>query len=152
MSGVNKAILVGNLGKDPEIRYLESGVPVCTFSLATSEVRKDQNGERITTVEWHNIVLWRGLAEVASKWLKKGSQIYVEGKIRTREYTDKEGVKRRTTEIVADEMTMLGGGREGSSQASNAGAPIQAGNPTQNFETVSPPTADSSIADDDLPF
>ena len=91
MAGLNKVMLIGNLGKDPEVRALESGVPVATFSLATSESYKDKEGNRQTATEWHNIVVWRGLAEVAEKYLKKGSQIYVEGKLKTRNWQDKDG-------------------------------------------------------------
>jgi len=110
MAGVNKVILVGNLGKDPEVRHLEGGTAVANFSLATSESYKDRNsGERKTITEWHNIVLWRGLAEVAEKYLKKGDQVYIEGKIRSRQWEDKEGKTRYTTEIVGDNMIMLGG-------------------------------------------
>ena len=109
MAGVNKVILVGNLGKDPEVRYLDSGVAVANFSLATTENYKNKEGERVSQTEWHNIVLWRGLAEVAEKWLKKGSSVYVEGKIRTRKWEDKEGNTRYSTEILGDNMTMLGG-------------------------------------------
>ena len=108
MAGVNKVILIGNLGKDPEVRYLDSGVAVANFSLATTESYKNKEGERISQTEWHNIVLWRGLAEVAEKWLKKGSSVYIEGKIRSRKWEDKEGNTRYTTEILADNMTMLG--------------------------------------------
>ena len=109
MAGVNKVILVGNLGKDPEVRYLDNGVAVANFSLATTENYKNKEGERVSQTEWHNIVLWRGLAEVAEKYLKKGASIYVEGKIKTRKWEDKEGVTRYTTEILGDNMTMLGG-------------------------------------------
>jgi len=110
MAGVNKAILVGNLGKDPEVRHLESGAAVANFSLATSESYKDKtSGERKTITEWHNIVLWRGLAEVAEKYLKKGDSVYIEGKIRSRQWDDKDGNTRYTTEIVGDNMVMLGG-------------------------------------------
>tara|TARA_B100000214_G_scaffold285245_1_gene214761 strand:- start:676 stop:1071 length:396 start_codon:yes stop_codon:yes gene_type:complete len=109
MAGVNKVILVGNLGKDPEVKYLDSGVAVANFSLATSENYKNKEGERVSQTEWHNIVLWRGLAEVAEKYLKKGSSVYVEGKIKTRKWEDKEGVTRYNTEILVDNMTMLGG-------------------------------------------
>ena len=109
MAGVNKVILVGNLGKDPEVRYLDSGVAVANFSLATTENYKNKEGERVSQTEWHNVVLWRGLAEVAEKYLKKGSSIYIEGKIRTRKWEDKEGVTRYSTEILGDNMTMLGG-------------------------------------------
>tara|TARA_B100000161_G_scaffold24326_1_gene14366 strand:+ start:531 stop:950 length:420 start_codon:yes stop_codon:yes gene_type:complete len=108
MAGVNKVILVGNLGKDPEVRYLDSGVAVANFSLATTENYKNKQGEKVSQTEWHNIVLWRGLAEVAEKWLKKGSSVYIEGKIRTNKWEDKEGNIRYNTEILADNMTMLG--------------------------------------------
>ena len=108
MSGVNKVILIGNLGKDPEVRYLDSGVAVANFSLATTENYKNKQGEKVSQTEWHNIVLWRGLAEVAEKWLKKGSSVYIEGKIRTNKWEDKEGNTRYNTEILADNMTMLG--------------------------------------------
>ena len=108
MAGVNKVILVGNLGKDPDVRYLDSGVAVANFSLATTENYKNKQGEKVSQTEWHNIVLWRGLAEVAEKWLKKGSSVYIEGKIRTKKWEDKEGNTRYNTEILADNMTMLG--------------------------------------------
>ena len=108
MAGVNKVILVGNLGKDPEVKYLDSGVAVANFSLATTENYKNKEGERVSQTEWHNIVLWRGLAEVAEKYIKKGSSVYIEGKIRTRKWEDKEGVTRYSTEILGDNMTMLG--------------------------------------------
>ena len=109
MAGVNKVILVGNLGKDPEVKYLDNGVAVANFSLATTENYKNREGERVSQTEWHNIVLWRGLAEVAEKYLKKGANIYIEGKIKTRKWEDKEGFTRYSTEILGDNMTMLGG-------------------------------------------
>ncbi|HET6225512.1 MAG TPA: single-stranded DNA-binding protein [Bacteroidia bacterium] len=108
MAGVNKVILIGNLGKDPEVRHLEGGTAVASFTLATSETYKDKNGQRVEQTEWHNVVVWRGLAEVAEKYLKKGMTIYVEGKLRTRAWEDKDKVKRYSTEIVADAFTMLG--------------------------------------------
>ncbi len=108
MSGVNKVILIGNLGKDPEVRSLEGGAKVASFSLATNEVFKGKDGNKVEQTEWHNIVVWRGLAELAEKYLRKGSQIYLEGKIKTRSWDDKEGNKRYTTEIVGDNMTFLG--------------------------------------------
>ena len=108
MSGVNKVILIGNLGKDPEVRYLDSGVAVANLSLATSENYKNKDGERVTQTEWHDVVLWRGLAEVAEKYLKKGSSIYVEGKLRTNKWVDKDENTRYKTEILADKLTMLG--------------------------------------------
>ncbi len=107
MAGVNKVILVGNLGKDPEVRHLEGGTSVANFTLATTEAHKDKSGNRIEHTEWHNIVVWRGLADVAEKYLKKGMTIYVEGKLRTRSWEDKEKIKRFTTEIVGDTFTIL---------------------------------------------
>ncbi|TCK83166.1 single-stranded DNA-binding protein [Albibacterium bauzanense] len=107
MSGINKVILVGHLGKDPEVRHLDNNVTVASFPLATSETY-NKDGKRIEQTEWHNIVMWRGLAEIAEKFLHKGKLVYIEGKIRTRSYEDKENVKRYTTEIVADNFTMLG--------------------------------------------
>lgn len=106
---INKVILVGHLGKDPELRYTPTGTPVCTFSLATSERYKDREGQQQEKTEWHNIVAWRGLAESCGKYLTKGKQIYLEGKITSRSYDDRDGVKRYITEIIADQMRMLGG-------------------------------------------
>jgi single-strand DNA-binding protein len=105
---VNKVILVGNLGKDPELRYTPSGAAVATFSLATTERYKDKDGNRQEKTEWHNIVAWRQLAEICGKYLHKGKQVYIEGKIQTRSYDDRDGNKRYITEIVADQMHMLG--------------------------------------------
>lgn len=107
MRGVNKVILVGNLGKDPEVNHLEGGIAVAKFSLATTEAYNDKTGNRVEQTEWHNIVCWRKLAEVAEKYLKKGSAIYLEGKIKSSSYTDKENIKRYRTDIVADTFTML---------------------------------------------
>jgi single-strand DNA-binding protein len=107
MAGVNKVILVGNLGKDPEVRHLEGGASVAKFSLATTEAYKDKSGNRTEQTEWHNIVVWRGLADIAEKYLKKGMTIYLEGKLRTRAWDDKEGHKHYTTEIVGDTFTIL---------------------------------------------
>lgn len=118
MAGVNKVILIGNLGKDPEVRYLDNGVAVANFSLATTESYKNKEGERVSQTEWHNIVLWRGLAEIAEKFLKKGSAVYIEGKIRSRKWEDKEGNTRYTTEILADNMTMLGKREDNTTQPS----------------------------------
>lgn len=108
MSGVNKTILVGRLGKDPEVRKMDNGAAVATFPLATSETWKDRNtGERKEHAEWHRIVFWRGLAEVAEEYLNKGDMIYLEGKLRTRNWEDKDGIKRSTTEVIGDSLTML---------------------------------------------
>ncbi|PRY07848.1 single-strand binding protein [Pontibacter ummariensis] len=112
MASVNKVILIGNLGKDPEVRHLEGGVAVARFPIATSETFKDKSGQRQERTEWHNVVLWRGLAEVAEKYLRKGQSVYIEGRIRTNNYQDKDGIQRYSTEIVADNMTMLGGRSE----------------------------------------
>ncbi len=107
MSGVNKVILIGNLGADPEIRHLQNGVSVANFRIATSETFKDKNtGEKREQTEWHSIVAWRGLAEITEKYLKKGSKVYIEGKLRTRKW-EKDGIDRYTTEIMADEMNLL---------------------------------------------
>ncbi|MDC0249457.1 single-stranded DNA-binding protein [Flavobacteriales bacterium] len=135
MAGVNKVILIGNLGKDPEVRYLDNGVAVANFSLATTEKYKNKEGERVSQTEWHNIVLWRGLAEVAEKYLKKGASVYVEGKIKNRKWEDKEGNTRYNTEILADNMTMLGG-----KQSQESVAPTPATEETPNEKA------------DDLPF
>ena len=108
MAGINKVILIGNLGRDPEMRYTPNSIAVCSFSVATSETYKDKNsGERITQTEWHNIVLWRGLAETSEKYLRKGSNVYLEGKLKTRKWDDNQGITRYSTEIVADVMQML---------------------------------------------
>ena len=140
MAGVNKVILVGNLGKDPEVRHLENGATVANFPIATTESYKDRNGNRQEQTEWHNVVLWRGLAEVAEKYVKKGDMIYVEGKLRTRSW-EKDGVTRYTTEVVGDNMTMLGGGNSG------GGQPSVASEPQMSQQDV--PVDDAT---DDLPF
>ena len=155
MSGVNKVILVGRLGKDPEVRNLENGASVANFTIATSESYKDKaTGEKKEVTEWHNIVLWRGLAEVAAKYLHKGDMIYVEGKLRTRSW-EKEGVTRYTTEVVGDNMTMLSPKREGSggNQEYRPSAPPQNSGPADDLG--SPSLRDKPAADrgsDDLPF
>lgn len=107
MSGVNKVILLGNLGKDPEIRYLEGNIAKTRFNLATTEIYKDKNGNKAEHTEWHHIVMWRSLAENASRILKKGMQVYIEGKLHTNTWTDKDGHKKNITEIVADNFLLL---------------------------------------------
>lgn len=146
MSGVNKVILVGRLGKDPEVRNLENGASVANFTLATSESYKDKTtGEKKELTEWHNIVLWRGLAEIAAKYLHKGDMIYVEGRLRTRSW-EKEGVTRYTTEIVGDNMTMLSTRRDGGTGAEQRpSAPSSAGTPQSEPKS-------SGEGADDLPF
>ena len=106
---INKVILIGNLGKDPDVRHLENGACVANFSIATSENYKDRKtGEKVSQTEWHNIVVWRGLAEVTEKYLKKGDKVYIEGKLKTRSWKDQDNNNRYTTEIIADNLTMLG--------------------------------------------
>jgi len=108
MAGINKVILVGNLGQNPDVRYTPNGVPVCTLRVATSESYTDRaSGERITTTEWHKVVLWRSLAETAGEYLQTGSQVYLEGKLKTRNWQDQQGQQRYTTEVVADVMQLL---------------------------------------------
>jgi len=141
---VNKVILVGNVGKDPEVRYLDNGVAVAQFSLATSETYKDKEGNKNTKTEWHNIVLWRGLAEVAEKYVKKGNPLYIEGKITNRSYDAQDGTKKYITEIVGNEMKMLG------SKTSNEGgnsAPNAPSEPNKSNNETSEP-----LETDDLPF
>jgi single-strand DNA-binding protein len=148
---VNKVILVGNVGKDPEIRHLDSGVAVASFPLATSENYTAKNGEKISTTEWHNIVLWRGLADVAEKYVTKGRQLYIEGKIKTRSWDDKDGVKRYTTEVVADVMQMLGtrtDNQQGQNQNSESGGQQE----TAGFQSTGDSDSDFQGGDDDLPF
>ncbi|CCZ09345.1 MULTISPECIES: single-stranded DNA-binding protein [Culturomica] len=143
---VNKVILIGNVGADPEVRYLDGGVAVANLRLATTESYKNKNGEKVDQTEWHNIVLWRGLAEIVEKYVKKGMRLYIEGRIRTRSWDDQNGVKRYTTEIYADNMQMLSFNRGDNADVaprSNFSAAPSA--PVQN---ISPATDES----DDLPF
>jgi single-strand DNA-binding protein len=131
------------LGKDPEVRHLDNGRAVANFSLATSETYKNKQGERVTNTEWHNIVLWTPLAEIAEKFLKKGNQVYIEGKLTTRSWDDQDGNKRYTTEVVGREMTLLGGRPDGSSSGTGNGGDNMAESPVSNI-----PEDDT----DDLPF
>lgn len=108
MSGVNRVILLGNLGKDPEIRHLENGRTKASFTLATNEVYKNKEGEKVTSTEWHNVILWTPLAEIAEKYLTKGKQVYLEGKLTNRSYADKEGQTKYITEVVGQNMVLLG--------------------------------------------
>ena len=133
MAGVNKVILVGHLGKDPEVRHLEGGNSVANFTLATNDYYKDKQGTRVERTEWHNIAAWRGLAELAEKYLKKGSQVCVEGKLRTRQYLDKDQQTRYITEIVADEISLLGS-RGGGNATNGAGAAATSENPSLRQE------------------
>lgn len=114
MAGVNKVILIGNVGQKPELKYTSSGVPFCNFSVATNERwGRDESGQNKEHTEWHRLTAWRKLAEICAQYLDKGKQVYIEGKLRTRSWTTQEGEKRYSTEIQVDEMTMLGGGRSG---------------------------------------
>ncbi|MEX2379525.1 MAG: single-stranded DNA-binding protein [Vicingaceae bacterium] len=149
MAGVNKVILVGNLGKDPEVRHLESGAVVANFPIATTETYKDKSGNRQEQTEWHNIVLWRGLAEVAEKYLRKGNQVYIEGKLRSRSWEDKEGNTRYITEVIGDNMTMLGS-KGSSSDNSSSSAPSNESK--QAEKPAESPDLSSSEEEDDLPF
>ncbi len=146
MSGVNKVILVGRLGKDPEVRNLDNGAVVANFSIATSESYKDRTtGEKKEITEWHNIVLWRGLAEIAQKFLHKGDMVYIEGKLRTRSW-EKEGVTRYTTEVVADNMTML------SPKGSSSGGGDQYAGSQERSSGDYSTSAMNTSSTDDLPF
>jgi single-strand DNA-binding protein len=144
-NSVNKVILVGRLGKDPEVKYTQGGTAVARFSLATDEVWKDQSGEKQQKTEWHNIVAWNKLAEICGQYLAKGRLVYIEGRLQTRNWEDKDGNKRTTTEIRADNMVMLGGrpeeGRQEkvSSAAASSAASLDA-------------HADTEITDSDIPF
>ena len=151
MSGVNKVILVGNLGKDPEVRHLEGGASVARFSLATNEYYKDKQGARVERTEWHNITAWRGLAEVAEKYLKKGQMVYVEGKLRTRQYQDKDNLTHYITEVVADELTMLGG-KPGGGAGAAAGAGSGATGDSNSGEAAMQQTFRQEPELDQLPF
>ena len=120
MASINKATLIGNLGRDPEMRYMPSGDAIATLSVATTDTWKDKSGEKQEKTEWHRVSLFGRLAEIAGEYLKKGSQVYIEGRIQTRKYTDKDGVEKYSTEIVATELKMLGGKAQGGDTTSSA--------------------------------
>lgn len=141
---VNKVILIGNVGADPEVRFLEGGTAVANIRLATTETF-NRNGEKSEQTEWHNIVLWRGLAEIAEKYVKKGMKLYIEGRLRTRQWEDKDHIKRYTTEIYADNMQMLSRVDSGNSNDANTITKVSTTKAT--VEKVDP-----DIQDDDLPF
>ena len=142
---LNKVILIGRLGRDPECRYLPNGDAVCNFSIATSESWKDQSGQKKERTEWHAITMYRKLAEIAAQYLKKGSQVYIEGRIQSRKYTGKDGIERTAFEIIASEMKMLGGKAEGGEGQHNPPPPPQA-----RQQTAAPVPQDD--IDDDVPF
>jgi single-strand DNA-binding protein len=145
MSSLNKVLLIGNLGKDPEVRFTQDGSPVATFSLATSETWNDKSGNRQEHTEWHTVVAWNKLADLAKRYLSKGRQVYIEGRLRTREWNDRDGNKRRTTEVIASQMVLLGSRSQG--MDASAAAPLQAPKSASEPETV-----DMPIGDDDIPF
>jgi single-strand DNA-binding protein len=160
MKSVNKVILVGNLGKDPEIKHTQQGKPVATFSLATNERYKDKDGQWQDRTEWHNIVLWERLAEVAGEYLKKGGKVYIEGRIRTESWDDKQtGQKKYITKIIGSDLVLLGGRGEGGGggeyAGSSRGASASAGG--NNFDQSAPEpehaaAGSSPITDEDIPF
>lgn len=155
---VNKVILIGNLGSDPEVRYLESGSAVAKFNIATTESYTNKSGERVDNTEWHRIELWEGLAKVAEKYLKKGNQVYIEGRIRTDSWTDKEGQQRTGVTIRANSMTLLGGpsapgsgGGESSGGYAQQSSQPRAQQSPRSSDPI-PPSLAAGNDDDDLPF
>jgi len=151
-ASVNKVILIGRLGRDPEIKYTPSGAPVAKFSLATDEVFRDRAGEQQKRTEWHNIVAWNKLAEICGEYLTKGKQVYIEGRIQSRQWEDQSGNKRTAYDIVAREMKMLGSraGSEGAS-AETAPATLSGGGANEREAPAEPPPS-PEITDEDLPF
>ncbi len=150
MRGVNRVVLIGNLGKEPDLQYLEGNIAVAKFPLATTETYKDKNGALVSQTEWHTIVLWRGLAELAQKYLHKGSLVFIEGRIRTRNWEDKDKNRRFSTEIIGDNLVMLDKRKEHPDQpVVEAAAPEAAAFPDMSFENGTIPT---NISKDDLPF
>ena len=153
---VNKVILVGRLGRDPETRYMPNGDAITNFSLATDEQWRDRNGERQTRTEWHNITLFGKLGEIASQYLRKGSQVFIEGKIQSRKYTGKDGIERTAYDIIGNEMKMLGNRNDGFDSGNNNAAPPTS-NPPPEAPRRQPPqqtptTAPIDDIDDDIPF
>ena len=144
---LNKAILIGRLGRDPEVRHMPNGEAVCNFSIATDETWKDQSGQRQTKTEWHAITLYRRMAEVAGQYLKKGSQVYIEGRIQSRKYTGKDGTERTAYEIIGNEMKMLGGGNDSGQQNAQRTPPA----PPSRQASAAPAQPVDDI-DDDVPF
>ena len=149
MAGLNKVILIGHLGGDPEVRRLDNGRSVANFSLATSENYKKENGEEVSTTEWHRIVVWTPLAEIAEKYLKKGSQVYVEGKIKTEEYEGKDGIKRKSIKIDGKQMVLLGKSEHQSFESKDSQASYS---PKSESTPSYTDASDSPNNTDDLPF
>jgi single-strand DNA-binding protein len=146
MASINKVILIGNLGNDPDLRYMPNGEAVCNLTLATSETWKDKSGEKQEKTEWHRLTFYRKLAEIAGEYLKKGAKIYIEGRLETRKWVDKEGITRYTTEIICDKMQMLGG--RGDRSESTGAAPRQQGGGSGKPEGK----GDFDNFEDDIPF
>lgn len=149
MASVNKVILIGNLGKDPDIRYMPNGEAVANITLATSETWKDKAGAKQEKTEWHRVTFYRKLAEIVGEYLKKGSSVYVEGRLETRKWTDKSGTDRYTTEVIANEMRMLGS-KSGGSSFEGESKNIKASPPKDS--TASTPNSGFGDMDDDIPF
>jgi len=155
---VNKVILIGNLGKDPEVKYTPSGTPVAKLTVATNERYKDKDGQWQDRTEWHNVVLWQRLAEIAGEYLKKGGKVYVEGRLQTRSWEDKQtNQKKYMTEVVANDLVLLGGRGEGGGGESGGGYSRGAANGGNNFDQRTPeheaaPAMSSPISDEDIPF
>jgi len=153
MASVNKAIIVGNLGRDPEMRYTQNNTPVATFSVATTDQWTDKNGERQERTEWHRVVAWARLAEICGQYLQKGKQVYIEGRLQTREWEDQTGNKRYTTEIVANTMQMLGRAGDMPARQDAPAAPAAQGAQSGGAPQADPfPSAPMPADDDDLPF
>ena len=157
--GINKVILVGNLGNDPEMKYTQGGMAVCSLSLATTSVRKDKDGNQVEKTEWHRVKLFGKLGEIAGEYLRKGRQVYIEGSIRYDKFTGQDGVEKYFTDIVADEMQMLGGGGEGGGGAGGARserparqASRQESAPRREPAATKSNEFDADFADDDIPF
>ena len=150
MRGVNKVILIGNLGREPDLQYLEGNIAVAKFPLATTETYKDKNGTLVSQTEWHTVVLWRGLAELAQKYLHKGSLVFIEGRIRTRNWEDKDKNKRFSTEIVGDNLVMLDKRKEhNETPGAESPGPDQTAIPDVNFDNGG---MAGNLTKDDLPF
>ncbi len=156
--GVNKVILVGNLGNDPDVKYTQGGMAITTLSLATSSVRKDKDGQQVEKTEWHRVKLFGKLGEIAGEYLKKGRQVYIEGSIRYDKFTGQDGVEKYFTDIVADEMQMLGGGGEGGGGGGERMArpqrqdPAPSSSPQRRPAPSSQPAPMDDFSDDDIPF
>ncbi len=149
MRGVNRVMLIGNLGRDPDVQYLEGNIAVAKFPLATTETFKDRAGKLISQTEWHTVVLWRGLAELAQKYLHKGSLVYIEGRLRTRSWEDKEGNKKFATEVVGDNLIMLDKRSDGAGHGHNVAGPHGENLEGFNSHDAPPPLGEPS---QDLPF